>query len=230
MNDELWRVQLSTGEIRMMTLDALDRAFEEGLIDARVPVLPPGASAWTTLGEAAGLDDCPTEQAPSLSPVAIASAAPSSTTAVPSSEPQAPLDLDLPDNLEELAPRRRGLVISGAIGALAIAAAVAVLAGKLGSSMPAAADVKAAAAVEAPPPPAAVETLPAPAPKEDAKQGLSDWQKRMLLDADKAREEKAKAKNQERAEKAAPKKPKQPKPSSGLLNGGDKFDPLNGAL
>ena len=232
MNDELWRVQLSTGEIRMMTLDALDRAFDEGLIDARVPVLPPGASAWTTLGEAAGLDDCPTEQSPSLSPLAISSAA-ASPTASPTEESNADRDLDLPDSFDELRPRRsRALVIGGVASALALAATVAVLAGKLGSSMPAAADVKAAAAVEAPPP-AAVETLPPPAPKEEPKQGLSDWQKRMLLDADKARDDKARPKSQERAEKAGQQQKKKPQPpttSSGLLNGGDKFDPLNGAL
>ena len=238
MNDELWRVQLSTGEIRMMTIDALDRAFDEGLIDARVPVLPPGASAWTTLGEAAGLEDCPTEQSPSLSPLAISSPAPSSTAtpdATTAGEETSSSLEDLPDSFDELAPRRRrGLVIGGAVGvgALALAATVALLAGNLGSSVPAA-DVKAATAVEAPPP--AVETLPPPVAKEAAsdKQGLSDWQKRMLLDADKAREDKARAKNQERADKAGQQPPKKKQTKSnagGLLNGGDRFDPLNGAL
>lgn len=266
MNDELWRVQLSTGEIRMMTLDALDRAFDEGLIDARVPVLPPGASAWTTLGEAAGLDDCPTEETPSLSPMAVASAAPSSALIVPPSDTKLDLDLDLPDNFDELRPRRgRGLAVVGVASALALVSTLAVFAGKVGTTEPAPVDVK-AAAVEAPPP-AAVEALPAPAPKEappmeatkdsatgsgneapkeaakdapkgssqDAKQGMSDWQKRMLADADKAREDKARVKSQERAEKPAPQpkktQPQQPtKMSNGLLNGGDKFDPLNGAL
>ncbi len=248
MNDELWRVQLSTGEIRMMTIDALDRAFDEGLIDARVPVLPPGASAWTTLGEAAGLeDDSPTEQTPSLSPFAIANPAPSSADVVaplaPDTKPAID-DLDLPDSFDELRQRsKRGLVIGAAAGALAVAAAVAVLAGQLGSSAPVGADVSAieaptkAAAAEQAPPPAAVETLPPPAAKEAAppsaapasKPELSDWQKRMLADADKAREDKARVKAQERPKQAPTPKPK-PATSNGLLNGGDKFDPLNGAL
>jgi hypothetical protein len=239
MNEELWRVQLSTGEIRMMTLDGLDRAFEEGLIDARVPVLPPGASAWTTLGEAAGLDDEPkAEQTPSLSPVAIA--APSSAAAPGFEAPSgALLDLDLPDTFDELKPRRRGLVIGAAASVAAVAVMFAVVAARLGASMPTttevnATTVKATTVVQAPPP--AVEALPAAEPakkevKEDAKPELSDWQKRMLVDADKAREEKARAKKQEKAEKAVRSQPKrQQKASSGLLNGGDKFDPLNGAL
>lgn len=220
MTNELWRVQLSTGEIRTMTLDELDRAFDEGLIDPRVPVLPPGASAWTTLGEAAGLNETPTEQAPSLTPVAISSATP---TPAPT-EVSSGATSDLPDTFDERGPpRRRRLLVGGVAGTVALAAMA--LVALRGSSPTPTVDVNTASAVQAPP---AVDPLPAPEPKE-AKQGLSDWQKRMLLDADKAREEKARAKNQERVNKAGPHK-KSPKSSSGLLNGGDKFDPLNGAL
>src|SRR4029079_15103842 len=53
---ELWRVQLMTGEVRGMSLDALDDAFQSGLIMESTPVLPPGATAWTKLADAAGLD------------------------------------------------------------------------------------------------------------------------------------------------------------------------------
>lgn len=222
-----------------MTLDALDRAFNDGLIDARAAVLPPGAPSWTTLGEAAGLEDEPapqTQDMPSLSPVALPA---SSSIAPPSSmDAGAGLDLDLPDGFDELQPRRRGLV-GGVIGAAAaVGIALALVGGRLGSSMPAAADVKAAAAVQAPPP-AAVEVLPSKieAPEEKKaepgeKQELSDWQKRMLLDADKAREEKARAKNTVRADKPAkaPAARARSKSTGGLLEGGDRFDPLNGAL
>src|SRR5262245_57487276 len=102
MNEELWRVQLSTGEIRMMTIEGLERALEEGLIEARVPVLAPGASAWTTLGEAAGLDDddqSSIEESPSLSPVAIAPASSASSLEALAGldAQQSQLDLDLPD-------------------------------------------------------------------------------------------------------------------------------------
>lgn len=252
MNEALWRVQLSTGEIRMMTLEALDEAFDEGLIDARVPVLPPGASAWTTLGEAAGLDEAtPPDQAPSLSPIAISP--PSSTSCVPDvDEPSSPrLDLDLPEELVFSARSRRRAVFGGIAGVGALALALAVVAGKVGGSVPTASNVNAAFAVEAPPP-AAVEALPQPEQqpvkeqaaseqpakeqpaKADEKAELSDWQKRMLLDADKAREDKARAKRQEKVEKLekTERQPKKPstKTSHGLLNGGDRFDPLNGAL
>lgn len=257
MNEALWRVQLSTGEIRMMTLEALDEAFDEGLIDARVPVLPPGASAWTTLGEAAGLDDeTPPEQAPSLSPIAISP--PSSTSCVPDvderSSPRLDLDLDLPEELVFAARSRRRAIFGGIAGVGALALALAVVAGKVGGSVPTVSNVNAAFAVEAPPP-AAAEALPPaeqqpakeqatateqpakeqPQPaKADEKPELSDWQKRMLLDADKAREDKARAKRPARAEtvEKAERQPKKPstKTSQGLLNGGDRFDPLNGAL
>ena len=269
MNEALWRVQLSTGEIRMMTLEALDEAFDEGLIDARVPVLPPGESAWTTLGEAAGLDDeeTPPEEAPSLSPIAISP--PSSMSCVPDLDEPSParLDLDVPEELVFAARSRRRAVFGAIAGVGALALALAVVAGKVGGSVPTTSNVNAAFAVEAPPP-AAVEALPQPAPqpvKEQAaseqpakeqqaakeqpakeqpakeqqanaeeKAELSDWQKRMLLDADKAREDKARAKKAEKAERVekAERQPKKPstKTSQGLLNGGDRFDPLNGAL
>ncbi len=218
-----------------MTLDALDRAFDDGVIDARAPVLPPGASAWTTLGEAAGLEPEPPPQhdMPSLSPMAIS--APSSPPPAFDLRSESPLDLDLPDTFDELKPRRRGLLFGGVAAGAAAAVMVAVVLARIGSGMPTTTDIKATAAIQAPP--AAVETLPAAkeaeAPKPAAgKPELSDWQKRMLLDGDKAREEKTRAKNQEKADKnvrTAPRK-QQPKASGGLLNGGDRFDPLNGAL
>jgi hypothetical protein len=242
MNEELWRVQLSTGEIRMMTLDALDRAFDDGLIDARVPVLAPGASAWTTLGEAAGLEldeeEAPkTDQTPSLSPVALGPPSSAAISLGDRPEPESLLDLDLPDNFEELRPRRRTVVVGGIVSGMAAMVMLAVVVARVGSGMPATADITSSAAAVQAPPVAAVESLPAAKEepkkeepkKEDAKPELSDWQKRMLVDADKAREEKAKAKRE--AEKAAhPPAPKKPKASPGLLNGGDRFDPLNGAL
>ena len=59
---DLWRVQLGTGEIRAMSLDALDDAFQAGTIDEGTPVLAPGATSWAKLADAAGLD-APEEQA-----------------------------------------------------------------------------------------------------------------------------------------------------------------------
>jgi hypothetical protein len=268
-NDELWRVQLSTGEIRMMTVDGLDEAFDRGVIDARVRVLAPGSSTWTTLGEAAGLDGAKVEQTPSLSPVAISSPEPSSSTSPvqisqPALEPSGGDDL-FSDELLLSAGRRRRLILGGIAAAAAMATALAVVAARLADGS-VAADVKAAAtavesptpAVEAPrvavpsteAPPAAVTAVPStatdPAPTraaepeteepsagpkkgKDGAPALSDWQKKLLVDADKAREEKARAKRQD-AEKVAPKRKPQARRTNGLLNSGDRFDPLNGAL
>lgn len=54
---DLWQVKLSEGCVVDMTLDEIDTAFNAGRITARTSVLPPGDFRWTTLGEAAGLED-----------------------------------------------------------------------------------------------------------------------------------------------------------------------------
>jgi hypothetical protein len=87
--------------------------------------------------------------------------------------------------------------------------------------VPPAAETVPPTATAAPQPPPLAETA---APSKPA---LSEWQKQLLESGDQAREEKARAKAQEKA--AAPKK-KVEKASPGLLNGGDRFDPLNGQL
>ncbi|HVJ89944.1 MAG TPA: hypothetical protein VM580_09075, partial [Labilithrix sp.] len=164
LNDELWRVQLATGEIRTMTLDTLDRAFDEGVIDASSPVLLPGASTWTTLGEAAGLSDVgPAEPIPSLAPVAVAP--PSSVPPRgPVAQPLSQLDLELPDLAEQLsAHKRRGPLLAALGGLLAVVVALAVFANKLGESAPV--DVRSSLGAKVPTqqalaPPAAVETPP----------------------------------------------------------------------
>lgn len=224
-----------------MTLDGLDQAFDDGLIDARVPVLAPGSSAWTTLGEAAGLDDDVVEETPSLSPIAMPSSdSLASMGALPTSAESGP-DLDIPDDVD-FGRRPRGVLIGIIPGMLAVAAALVVVVSKLGGTVPA--DVKVTNAVQAPA--AAADVLPplanvapaAPAPAIEAaapaaeaataKPALSEWQKQLLEANDKAREAQAQAKAREKA--VAPKPKPAPKANPGLLNGGDRFDPLNGAL
>lgn len=53
---DLWLVKLRSGEIRTMTLDALDEAFNSGFVDEDSLLLPPNGTSWTRLGTAAGLD------------------------------------------------------------------------------------------------------------------------------------------------------------------------------
>jgi hypothetical protein len=52
---DLWKVQLSTGEVRLMTLDQLDSGFQEGWITEDTRVLREGATQWATLADVAGL-------------------------------------------------------------------------------------------------------------------------------------------------------------------------------
>lgn len=238
-NEELWRVLFATGEMRMMTIDGIDQAFEEGVIDARTQVLAPGAAAWSTLGEAAGLEDPALadtvvdssggngiDPTPSLSPVALSTSPPSFA---PSSHVAPALDLDALDlDPEVLMARRKSKapIILGIVGALAVAATIAMVAGKASDKV--VDNAKASAAQQAP---AAETPLPAADPAKDKPQ-LSEEQKKKLLDADKAREEKARAKNQEKAEKAEKTQRRNKAVKSGpvFVNGGNMFDPLNGAL
>lgn len=232
MNDELWRVQLGTGEIRTMTLDGLDRAFNEGTIDARTRVLAPGAAAWSTLAEVAGLDDeCPTDPMPSLSPVAISSDESSSAAPI-----TAPSELELPDEIVDFAPRRRRLVVGGVFAALSVAALIALGIGMAGQDDAAPSKVDTTTASPAPPAadphfePAAAVPATTNGESEAQKPALSDWQKKLLIEADKARDEDVRAKQQQEKKKVNRAKRSTPKTTPGLLNGGDRFDPLNGAL
>lgn len=227
MHDEIWQVQLGNGELRSMTLEALDAAFDAGAIVGSTPVLAPGASAWSTLAAVAGLDEVAPpsappiveREAPSLSPVALdASTGGLHLGAAP-----------LPDLSELDGAALRG---SGggkwavALGAVAVAALIGVfvLGKSVAESRAASAAANARAVVVAAPPVATpIEALP------ESKPVLTDEQKRKLAEADKAREDKARAKQKEAPAKRGASGPRQKGPSP-FVNGGDRFDPLNGAL
>jgi hypothetical protein len=256
---DVWRVQLGTGEIRAMTLDALDAAFEKGIIDESTPVLAPFAPTWSTLGIVAGLEeDTQPDLTPSLSPVALSTPPPLPTT---TDRPVAPdafvsgrdLDLDLPE-ASEMRPRRGlviGVVATSVVGLIALPIVIT----SITDSRPV--DVKATSVAALPPPTPSPSTKGGIEEREMAKEAaatsgvsphqlLDEDQKKQLAEADKAREEKEKArkaaekaaaeKTGGRAEKAAaptpaaPPKRKPEKAPPALLNGGDRFDPLNGAL
>ncbi len=227
MQHELWRVQLGNGEVREMSLDALDSAFDQGIVNEHTPVLAPGAFGWERLGKVAGLDDesAPVsnpEGTPSLSPMAIGSLPP------PPRLPQDLLDLDLLDD-NALEPKRRApKIIGGVVAALAIAAGVFFVAKvNVGAQTAGVALEPATPVVAAPPPPAAMN-IPEPAETKPAAPQLSEETKKKLAEADKARDVKVKAKNAERARSTLPTKraPKAKAPSGSS----DRFDPLNGNL
>jgi hypothetical protein len=52
---EVWHVQLATGELRVMTLDQLDDAFQNGLVSENTFVYQSGMNDWVKLSELAGL-------------------------------------------------------------------------------------------------------------------------------------------------------------------------------
>src|SRR5947209_10347429 len=98
---EIWNVAFRSGEIRSMTLDELDAAFDAGAIDANTKVMAPGTTEWVRLGVAAGLNEpAPPPPAPSSAPQSFgpvsapASYAPVAFSAPPPS-PFGDLDLDL---------------------------------------------------------------------------------------------------------------------------------------
>src|SRR5260221_11380366 len=62
-DSDLWHVQLASGEVCTMTLDLLDDAFQDGIINEQTYVWQEGSPDWVTLGEVAGLDAVDSEAA-----------------------------------------------------------------------------------------------------------------------------------------------------------------------
>jgi hypothetical protein len=56
---DLWYVMLADGDVHRVTLDQLDEAFQAGHIDHETLVLAAGARQWTPLGQLAGLEETP---------------------------------------------------------------------------------------------------------------------------------------------------------------------------
>ena len=239
MNQDLWHVQLASGERRVWTLDQLDAAYRASLIDEETFVCEPGSQRWATLGEVAGAgaEDAPPEPQP------VSIAPPPVEIAID----VAPPAYDDLDDLELAFGKKRskkGLVMATLALALVGGAAFtatkhpellgqvkgAIASGQLGASV-----TQAAAAAPSP-----VTPTPAPSPSPVAKSSQSAWtpvttttpslsedQKRALLDADKKREAEQDKKKAERAKHAPHHKTKTGNP---FHKGGDSHDPLNSSL
>lgn len=164
---EIWHVRLPSGDVKPLSLDELDAAYEAGRIDLSTPVLPPAAFTWSTLGAVAGLD--PEPMPVSIAPVAYG--------------PDLSVDLsgeDLDDVPAELRPRRRGKRIFGVLVALAVVAGLGFAATRarpglvasasgfvkshLRAARPAPADAPRAAAAPVAPPAAPPQVAPSPSP------------------------------------------------------------------
>lgn len=231
-----------------MSIDELDHAFNAGFIHSRTNVLAPGSFKWTTLGEAAGLEEEPpyVEQTPSLAPMAIAGGQ-YSLPQVPAYQPYALSNMGLDD--DDLYPKRskKGIVIGFMVAAVVGACAFLVSTGKLDALQSTVASThvesKVSSATLAP---AAEEKLPEPAkPAAEAPKPaettpaapaakITDDVKQRLLDADKEREAKAKAKaGKKRRVRSTSDGNSNPAPkgeSQKLIEGGDKYDPLNSSI
>ncbi len=231
-NAEMWDVEIASGIVRTMTLDELDEAYQNGVIDESTRVRQSGAPNWSTLAAVAGTEDSYTpEPVNSLSPMQVSISVPP-PPAVPRELRHlsvAPPDVD--DEEEERAFRRsrtkkRLAAAGGIVGVAVLAGLVAFTAARAGSATDA---LQAAAAAAAMAPPQAAKELPAPADTASDKRSLSEDQKKALLDADKKRQAEAEAKRAKNAPKPRSGQPRS-NGKDGLLKSGDKYDPLNGAL
>jgi hypothetical protein len=256
---DLWHVQLRTGEVRAMTLDQLDDAFQRGIVNEDTYVFQEDANQWARLGEVAGLDadaDEP-DSAPASSgysgyspPAGYAQFTGGSSGYPLAVGPNstAPVATEIDDFDFDTGPSAFRKKKSGATRWIAAAAVLGAIGygatkmDKLSALGFAARGVAAQSLVAttppqaAPPPPAvtppppAADTAPKPAPPESR---FSDDQKKALMEADKARAEahaeKLRQVQQHRRE-AAPRKSPRPTGPAPFRKGGSPHDPLNSTL
>jgi len=212
-SDDEWRVRFATGELTM-SLDELDVAFEAGRIDVDTMVCAPGSFAFARLGAVAGLD----EPAPSLAPVVASSPRPDLAFDVA---------FELPDLTPDANPFQKRwskalLAVPAALAAIGIIAFAA--SASASSELP---PVAAATELRAPsnaPTPVAAPSPPPAAPAPAAV--LTDVQKKALA----AKDKKAEAHNKAKKAAAAPTKRFAASKTAPFSKGGNKHDPLNGAL
>lgn len=162
MSDD-YVVKLPNGDVRVMTIDELDDAFERREINERTPVLAPHGSSWTTIAKLGGFetDELASLSEPepaghhptSLSPMSFSPHAPPPATPWPSAVAD-------PDEVTFHIPRRSKtpLFVGLAVAVLAGVGGGAVIVGSQLAKLRQAAPV---VAVEAPPP---VVVAPAPLP------------------------------------------------------------------
>jgi len=75
--DERWYVQFDSKEVKLMTLEELDAAFESGAIHENTFLIQVGQTEWQTLKDVAGLsDDAGEEEEENTGPTAAVSAPP----------------------------------------------------------------------------------------------------------------------------------------------------------
>jgi hypothetical protein len=198
MADELWSVRLPSGVVKRGTLDELDAAFQAGHIDENVLVLPPNGTAWTRLGELAGIDEGGEAGAHGHAQTQAFAQAPARAYATPPS--LRPVAREIDDRTYYRAAGRpwAGILIGlVAVGGLATLAIVAVV--RMGGATTDALPTTAAAAPVMTATAAPAETASA----EPAPPRLTDEQKKTILDNDAKRQKEQDARKKARDEAAA---------------------------
>lgn len=224
-HEDIWLVQLSNGAVRVMTLDELDAAYQEGTIDEDTFVRRDGTSQWIRLRDELGGDE-PVAAAPPPSPtpapVSYGAVPLYSTRPVVSEIDDGELDLESP-----FKKSRKGLYAAIGIGAAACVAIAAFGATKMGHAP--ASDVNASVVAAVQPPPAVVIPPPPPDPQTAAPK-LNDDQKKALSAKDTQFSKRQDQLRKERDQKAASRPTThktQPPPFS---KNGAAYDPLNAKL
>jgi uncharacterized protein DUF4339 len=245
---DLWYVMLADGDVHRVTLDQLDEAFQAGHIDQETLVLAEGARQWTQLGKLAGLEEAPPPPripvTTSFRPVsvdlsevdssdldevpfrsrsgkrwfaAVAALAVAGTIAgVSTTKPW--WVRPAMSEVEALVSRATHRTSTGTTSVAAMPPPAA----------PIAADPPAPVVAPAPLPSAATTGSQAPGSTAATPDRLSPDLKQKLLDADKQRDIKTKA----RAHSAAPATSHASGKNKfgGFTTGGNKYDPLNSAI
>jgi hypothetical protein len=79
-HEDIWHVQLESGEVRQLTLDQLDAFFNNGIIDEDTYVLADGEMEWRTLRVVLGLEEESAAPAPVVPAAVFAPAKPFAPT------------------------------------------------------------------------------------------------------------------------------------------------------
>lgn len=95
---DFWHVRLGNGATRVLSLDDLDRAFQDGWVDEHTLVSKSGGAPWVPLGQVAGLDDDVTNALPE----------PEANDAAPYSIAPLALDTDASEHVVRLDNLRSG--------------------------------------------------------------------------------------------------------------------------
>jgi hypothetical protein len=238
---DLWHVQMESGEVRQLTLDQLDAFYQNGIIDEETYILQDGEMEWRKLGEVLGIEP-EAAQAPVSSTTPTPS--PMSYGAVPSYDRVSPLpysirpvvseldsqELDLDDVVFKKSSMPKYLAVGGLIAAAA--AMVAVMVASRAGSSSRAVDVTAAVVNVAPttPPQAVVPPPPPIDPQPVATQApkLNDDVKKQLADKDTKLSQKMDAHKKARMSYTPPATHKAGAPP--FSKGGSAYDPLNAKL